>query len=202
MNRFAALALAAFVLWSSAFLLSGWLGVWLAVALAALLLDLVALWAEPSLRRPSRPTLVALGVGLGAALPQIAASILLYPSAWRAIPGLWGQVNDLYRLLGYPNQWQAFVALPFVVVSEELVFRGAIQNAFAKRLGPWLAIPAAVGVYCAAHLLSGNWALVVLTIPCGLYWGFLRAATRSLWAPIVCHLLWDWAVLVVVPLGA
>ncbi|MGC4119195.1 MAG: type II CAAX endopeptidase family protein [Myxococcales bacterium] len=197
-----ALVLALFVLWNGAFLAAPHTGVWLPICSAALVLDLAAFWAHPPLRRLSRPAPWALGLGLAAAAVQIAASIYLYPPAWKTIPGLWDSVNGLYRLLGHPNGWQAWIALPFVVVSEELVYRGAVQGLLEPKLGRWLAAPAAVVVYLLAHLGSGNWALIALTVPCGLYWGLLRAATKSLWAPMLCHLLWDWAILVVVPLGA
>ncbi|HEY3450492.1 MAG TPA: type II CAAX endopeptidase family protein [Myxococcales bacterium] len=200
--RVALLAGAAFVLWNCAFLTASITGVWLPICTAAFLLDGLALWSEPSLRRVSRPALSALGLGLAAAAFQIAASLLLYPPAWKLVPGLWDAVNGLYRLLGHPNTWQAWLALPFVVLSEELIYRGALQGALEQRLGRWLAVPAAVGLYTLAHLASCNWALIALTIPCGLFWGLLRAATKSLWAPVLCHLLWDWAILVVVPLGA
>lgn len=201
-SRAIVLALAALALWNCAFLVAPRMGVWLPVCTAALALDGLALWSLPSLRRFTRPTMASLGVGLGAAAFQIAASVFFYPPLWKAVPGLWDAVNDLYRLLGHPNAWQASLALPFVVVSEELIYRGAMQGALEERLGRWAAAPTAVVLYLLAHLGSGNWALIALTVPCGLFWGLLRAATKSLWAPVLCHLLWDWAILVVVPLGA
>lgn len=189
-------------LWNGAFALSGRFGVWLPVAAAALALDGLSLWAVPRLRRPTRPSAKAVALGVLAGVVQIVASVFLYPPIWRRVPGLWDEVNGLYRLMGHPNHWQAFAALPLVVVSEELIFRGAIQGGLEARWGRFAAVLAALAPYLLAHLASGNWALISVAAVCGLYWGLLRAATGNLWASVICHLLWDWAILVAIPLGA
>ncbi len=195
------LVVAVLALWNGAFLAAPLVSIWPPILGAAFLLDFVAAWAEAvlPLKPPRR---LAVGVGLAAGAAMTAASLALYPAAAKLVPGLSDAVNDLYRLLGHPQGWLAWVALPFVVVSEEVIFRGAVQGALERRLGRWPAVPAAVLVYALAHVASGSWALVALTVPCGLSWGLLRAATRSLWAPLLCHLVWDWALLVVFPLGA
>lgn len=202
MSRTALLAVAALAVWNGAFAVSARVGVWIPIALAALVLDGLALWAEPALRTPARPTRRAWGLMVAATIVQIAASYALFGPATAAIPGLWDATNDLYRLMGHPAAWQAWIALPFVVVSEEVIYRGAIQSAFTRRFGPWAGAVATLLIYAPAHLGSGSWALVGLSVACGLYWGLLRAASGGLFAPIVCHLLWDWAILVVAPLGS
>jgi membrane protease YdiL (CAAX protease family) len=201
MPRAAIIAAGAIVAWNLAFALGPRVGgVWIPVVAAALALDALVLALTPELRRPRPPPARALLWVLGATLVQVAATYLLYRPAAALVPALAGQTTELYRLLGSPNAWQAWLALPLVVVSEELVFRGALQGRLAARLGPWLSTLGASCVYAMAHLASGSWTLVGLAMFCGLYWGALRAITRSLWPAVVCHLLWDWAILVLVPL--
>ena len=138
----------------------------------------------------------------GAGLVQILASYLLYRPAARLFTWLAGDVGDLYQILGHPTGWRAWIALPLVVVSEEVVFRGGLQGMLEKWLRPWGAMVAACAVYAAAHIASGSWTLVGLAAICGLYWGALRAVTKSLWPGLLCHLAWDLAILVAVPLTA
>jgi len=48
----------------------------------------------------------------------------------------------------------------------------------------------------------GSPSLVVAAFACGLVWSALRAATGSLVPTLVAHLLWDFAVLLWMPLDA
>jgi membrane protease YdiL (CAAX protease family) len=60
-----------------------------------------------------------------------------------------------------------------------------------ERWGRALGIVAAAAVYAAAHWAAFNPLLALAAFGCGLYWGWLYAATGDLSAPIVSHLLWD-----------
>ena len=48
----------------------------------------------------------------------------------------------------------------------------------------------------------GSPSLVLAALSCGLVWGALRAATASLVPTLVAHLLWDFVVLLWLPLDA
>jgi uncharacterized protein len=54
--------------------------------------------------------------------------------------------------------------------------------------------------YAAATLPLGSPLLAACAFLCGLAWGSLRVATRSLAPPIVAHIVWDLGVLLVWPL--
>ena len=86
---------------------------------------------------------------------------------------------------------------PVIVIAEEIVWRGAVQGALARRMR-WL--PAAVVgalVYALGHTPVGSPALVLACLGAGFCWSALRVLTDSLPATIVAHLVWDFAVLVV-----
>jgi len=204
MLRPAALALAALVCWNAAFAASGALGVWLPIALAAVGLDILAvvLLPRPDLGLSKR----ALAWALGATAVQVAATYLLYRPVLSAWPALRTQVAGLFDLLGHPTGTQVAL-LVFVVLSEELIYRGALQGLLARSgrttiglSGPWASAALAVVVYSLAHVASGSWALVGFAAVCGAWWGALRVLSGGLLAPIACHLVWDVAVLVLWPL--
>ena len=89
----------------------------------------------------------ALAWALGATAVQLAATYLLYRPVLAAWPALAEQTRGLFQLLGQPTGAQAALLLPFIVLSEELVFRGALQGLLGPRLGPWPAAGVAVAVY-------------------------------------------------------
>jgi hypothetical protein len=55
--------------------------------------------------------------------------------------------------------------------------------------------------YTLAVAPAGSALLLVITMPCGLYWSVLRAWTGSLAPVLVCHLVWDLFVFVLPPLA-
>ena len=196
------LAACVLLLWNGAFALSGAWGVWVPILVVASLLDALALRLEPALLRPKLLGLRAVGIAAAATVVQVGATYLLYRPLSVAFAPMRVEVVELYRLMGHPSAWQAWLAIPFVVASEEIIYRGALQSLIGKRTGTAIAIVLASTIYALAHVASGNWALVGVAFVCGIFWGSVRAASRSLFAPVVCHLLWDWAILVAVPLAA
>ena len=54
--------------------------------------------------------------------------------------------------------------------------------------------------YAVAHAPLGSALLVVVAFLCGLAWGALRAASKSLVPPLMAHLVWDVLVLLCLPL--
>ena len=55
--------------------------------------------------------------------------------------------------------------------------------------------------YALAHAPAGSPLLTFIALACGLYWGGLREASRSLLPSLIAHLLWDIALLVLWPLA-
>jgi membrane protease YdiL (CAAX protease family) len=58
----------------------------------------------------------------------------------------------------------------------------------------------AAATYALAHAAIGSLLLVVVALLCGIVWGALRAASKSLLPPLIAHLVWDVLVLLWLPL--
>jgi membrane protease YdiL (CAAX protease family) len=138
----------------------------------------------------------------------VGATLGLYRPLSAAWPWLPGATRGLYGLLNSAGYAPATLGLLVVVmsVSEEVAWRGRALSGPAA--GPdrldraGLRRVAAVALlYGAASLTSGSLVLFALSAGCGLAWGLLRVAGRSLWPAVVAHALWDLAVLVWWPLA-
>jgi membrane protease YdiL (CAAX protease family) len=176
-------------------------------------------WLFASIRRRFWPHAAAAGTAIGAygavaqrsrlgallapsvadAAVGVAAAALLYGMFWlgyqllgRLLPSVADLVGQLYGMRG--DTGVVAVVLTLVVVSscEELFWRGLIQ----ERAGFVLALAG----YVAVLVWSRNWALMLAAAVGGAWWGGLFAWRETLVAPIVCHALWDLAVVVWLPL--
>jgi membrane protease YdiL (CAAX protease family) len=186
--------------WALGALLSRWIGLWLGVGLVALLLGLLQARDLTQLRERLQPSPRALVVAAGGAAVMIAATFLLYDPLARLLPGLETYSAALYSVFRNAPPLAA-VALPLIILGEELVWRGAVQEAAARTRLPTLAPLAAAALYALAHAPAGSVLLTVLALICGLYWGLLRAVSGGLLAPLLAHLAWDAAVLLIRPLA-
>jgi membrane protease YdiL (CAAX protease family) len=71
---------------------------------------------------------------------------------------------------------------------EEVLLRGVVLGAVARRLGPW---PAIVGCALAFALLHASlWSLLPLTV-LGVGLGWLAVRSRSLWPAVIAHVLYN-----------
>lgn len=152
------------------------------------------------------------------------ASTLLVPIALAQVLGLWRElglqrvkVTPLfaasllvcvpYLLLGLrvPPETSVTEVLTIQAVNafaEELLFRGVIF-ALLIRLPLWRALLINALLFGAMHLLhgimDGNWAAAghqaLMTILGGLIFATVRANTKSLWPPIMLHLLLNLSVI-------
>jgi membrane protease YdiL (CAAX protease family) len=118
-----------------------------------------------------------------------------------AVPSVGLDVARLYATFGAPSLARLALLLPLVIACEEMVWRGVVQAALARRVGPVAAPLLGAAAYAAAHALAGSLTLVLACVGCGLCWGALRWLTRGLVAPLIAHLMWDLAVLVLWPLA-
>ena len=180
---------------------AAWVGVWVAIGGAALVLGAAA-WTfdRDGARASLRPTwrLVVGGAcvgGLMMAGTEVAYTLLLHLT-----PGLLEGTRALYsafRVLPTPI---AALALAPVVVGEELVWRGVVQSLLVGRLGRLAGFALAALFYALAHAPFGSPALVLAALLCGLAWGGLRALSGSLVPTLVAHLVWDFCLLLWFPL--
>lgn len=79
-------------------------------------------------------------------------------------------------------------------ISEEALFRGAIQGSLADHVGLGVALIMASLLFGAFHLITWTYAIIAAFI--GAYLGLLWIWTGNLLAPIVTHAVYDIAALV------
>ena len=113
----------------------------------------------------------------------------------RHVPSIAAEAAALYAAFRAPSPAVAAIALGPVVLGEELVWRGAVQAALVGRFGRRGGVFLAAVAYALAHAALGSPLLVVVAFLCGIAWGALRAASKSLIPPLVAHLVWDVLVL-------
>jgi hypothetical protein len=197
---------AVFVVWATGAAASRRFGMWLAVGTTSVALGTMALaldWRElrPLFAWRIRPLLAGLLVGIA----MTALTYVLYPAFERSVPGLSRDRDILYSRLhaasAAADRWRRLALLP-ILVGEEVVWRGLIQSALAGRRGALTGVVIGAALYAAAQSPAGSPLLVLTALACGLVWGSLRAATRSLWGPILAHAIWDGAVLFIAPIAA
>jgi len=138
-----------------------------------------------------RPT--ALDVAIG-----VAAAAVLYGVFWagnrliaRFLPALAQEVAGLYAIRGVARPTRMVAVLVVVGPCEEIFWRGFVQS----RAGVVVAL---VG-YAAVHLWERKAVLVLAAVVGGAAWAALFSWRTTLVAPIICHALWDLAVVVWFP---
>jgi len=159
---------------------------WLAGSLGPPLVLLIGALVVASRCRPLVPGLspplrtlwwVGAGVCLGAA-----GGMLVAPT----------RPDDLAPLLGHSAQiaWALLWVGVCAPVIEELFFRGVLQASIAQALNAPLAVLLAAFAFGVSHLgLQPLWLWPLL----GVVFGWLAAASRSLWPPVAAHIGWNLA---------
>ncbi len=144
--------------------------------------------------------------GLSHMLFGTAAAALLYALGWlaaqglrAATPELMAQVSELYAWGSLLPASTALPVLLVIVCGEEVFWRAGVALPVAARLGPWWGCVASALVFTLAHLYVGPPVLWLAAFGCGLAWAWMVVRTRSLVPGIVCHYLWDVAVMFVAP---
>jgi membrane protease YdiL (CAAX protease family) len=173
-----------------------WLGLYgLGVILAVLLVD------GARVRELLRPSRRVVFVGLGAGLIMAGLTHLGWALVVLLLPSLQPPVAELFALFWSPPGPVAQLHwLLVIVVAEELLWRGLWPTLVEARSRPWLGTTVVVAVYAIGQSGSGSPLVVALAIGCGVVWLVLRMWTRSLWPPLLTHILWNLLVLVWFPL--
>ncbi len=201
---------AAALAWLGGFAWVHWKGSWGPLALLAVLGGARLLLADPGTRRLLVPRRSTLGLAAACGVAMVVATYALYAPLSRVFPALPVATTELYGVLHAGGYGRISLAALVVVISacEEIVWRGRPLEEAELRAGTRPLTPAAAAdvlsvalLYGACHLTSGSLLLAVLAAACGLAWGFIRVAGRSLWPSIVAHAAWDLAILVAWPLA-
>lgn len=171
-----------------------WLGITEAMGLA-----LAGAVLLRSVRRRLKPTLlgIAMGLAAGAVLYGMTRLVLLAMS--RLWPGWVDAARTLYAWRGGHGPAFLIPTLILIVVAEEVVWRGVVARFLMERWGRAAGIVVGAAIYALAHLAAGQPLLLGAAFACGLFWGWLYAATDDLVPPTVCHLAWDAMLLFAVP---
>jgi membrane protease YdiL (CAAX protease family) len=190
----------------------GWLairGTFVPLALFALAAAARLVASDPGTRRLLTPTPVATAAGAAVGFVSLTATYVLYPAVADLWPELSTSVSGLYRILagGPSGRWALVAVIASVGAAEEIVWRGRFLPGMPGAPGPALgraslaAAARGAALYGVVHLASGSRILPLIAFACGLGWAVLRVATRSLWAPVVAHVTWSSAVLILRPLA-
>jgi len=109
-----------------------------------------------------KPSLGHVITGVFAAIVMVIATYGLFPVVARLFPGTTGATASLYRLMGIPHATPAILGLlTLIIVGEEILWRGVVQEAVAMRFNPagrgaLLAIAIAALIYGLSHALIGR----------------------------------------------
>lgn len=162
------------------------------VLLTALALAGIVVWREPKkFRALITITPPSAAMGAIAAAGMLAVTYLIVPAVIGSLPSIRIDALTIYaRFLSNRNTLLMIVAVIPVVIAEEVVWRGAMQESMPR--WTWILTPA---LYALAHAPAGSAVLVMVAFICGLYWSALRAMSGSLVPSLCAHLAWDIALI-------
>jgi len=85
--------------------------------------------------------------------------------------------------------------------AEEIFWRGYVQQHLGQRLGKKNGFWIATLIYTLVHIWSFNLTLLMASLVCGLFWGWIFLKNERLWPGIISHALWDFVIFVLIPLN-
>jgi membrane protease YdiL (CAAX protease family) len=134
-------------------------------------------------------------IGVVAAIPPFLFFLWTLNSKLR----VWSRHKELMEahlgpLFGNWSILQLIIISVCAGISEEALFRGAIQGSLADHVGLGVALVMASLLFGAFHLITWTYAIIAAFI--GLYLGLLWIWTGNLLAPMVTHTVYDIAALV------
>ncbi len=153
-------------------------------------------------KRPAlKVTLRSVGEGVVSAVVLYGVFFIGNALAPYVVPGAHTQVGGIYGLGDGSSRVWIFLLLMLVTgPGEEIFWRGFLQDALAKRLGPFAGYAVATLVYGGVHLFSGNPMLILAALVAGAYWGAQYLVRRDLAALIVSHSLWSAFIFAIFPI--
>ena len=112
------------------------------------------------------------------------------------------QVDSIYGIKEGTSPWVLSLLLLLLIgPTEELFWRGYVQERMQKKWGLDRGFWIAVACYTLVHVPSCNFMLVMAAMVCGAVWGFLyRYMPQYFTGIILSHALWDAAVFVWFPI--
>lgn len=96
-----------------------------------------------------------------------------------------------------------FIGLLLIFIigpSEEIFWRGFVQNKLSQLNSPKKALIITTIIYCLVHIWALNPMLLVAALVLGVHWGLLFYKYKSLIPGIISHALWDTMIFVLFPI--
>jgi hypothetical protein len=127
---------------------------------------------------------------LGLGVPRAPAASALTVAVGGAL-GLLGTVVGMDPIDAgglHPVAFFGLVVVPFVVMLEEIVFRGILQRTVSAR-SPMMGVLVPSAIYAAVYFGSGSTAAVLFMGLVGLVFGFIVHRTGTLWGVLGAHLV-------------
>lgn len=148
-------------------------------------------WAHSRDGRLVRPIVQPIALAVAAIALFLAGAVVVGQVSWLA-----GPVDAVLDHARYGTLWLIWTVTVLTGIGEELYFRGALYAAVGRRH------PIAVStlIYALATALTGNLMLAFAAILLGVLTGAQRRVTGGVLAPIITHILWSSAMLLLLPL--
>lgn len=147
-------------------------------------------WAHTRGADLARPVVQPVAVALLVVGIFLAGAVLVGRVPWLA-----GRVDDVLDHARYGSPALIWVVTVVTGIGEELFFRGALFAA----VGPRHPVAITAVVYALATAVTGNLMLAFAALLLGLLTGAQRRVTGGVLAPIITHVIWSSAMLVLLP---
>lgn len=83
--------------------------------------------------------------------------------------------------------------------SEEIFWRGFVQDTLAEKFGENKGWIIASLIYGGVHIVAMNFMLFMAAFICGLFWGWVFKKYKSVWPGLISHAIWDLTIFVLLP---
>ncbi len=188
-----------------AFLLFGWTFrgprrlFWQRMTYTGLTLGALAVAAQPELRR-TRFSLREVTLGIASAGVLYGIFQLGDRMSRKFLPRGAQEIDQIYGWERYRDRREIAARLALVIgPSEELFWRGFIQQRLIRAYGAVPGTALATAAYGGAHLVTGNLTLIGAATVAGAFWGGLALLGAPPGALIVSHAVWDVFIFLIAP---
>lgn len=137
----------------------------------------------------------AMGYGLLASVPMLAALAWVIRTAWPPLARFRGTIDEVVApLFANSTVLDLLIISMLAGIGEEVLFRGVMQTALTGVVGLWLAVVLTSIVFGLAHFISVTYAVYATVV--GAYLGVLLIVFDNLLVPVVAHAAYDFLALI------
>ena len=110
------------------------------------------------------------------------------------------QIEAIYTTKTQLDSLYIGLLLIFIIgPSEEIFWRGFVQNKLGQVSNPKKALILTSVIYCLVHIWAFNPMLLLAALVLGIHWGLLFYKYKSLVPGIISHAIWDTLIFVLFP---